>query len=310
MKGSNSDGLILEQKRHLSRFLNLWSWGVRPVAYLTLDHRSVSLPVLMTKEELRLFLCDYEVNQVRVPFSAAPAFSAYQDELLASGLPILIEDKDGQVVQRLNIFKINKPLNRVLKRSLDILGALIGLVIYLALFIWVKAKVTKESPGDIIFRQERVGRRGRRFKMQKFRSMYLDAEERKAELMAQNEVSSQHMFKVENDPRVFPFGQKMRDSSIDEIPQFINVLKGDMSLIGTRPPTIDEYKHYEFHHFKRSAIKPGITGLWQVSGRSDIKDFEKVVALDVEYIETWSIWKDIKILVKTLVVVLKKVGAR
>lgn len=310
MKGSNSDGLILEQKRHLSRFLNLWSWGVRPVAYLTLGNRPMSLPVLMTKEELRLFLCDHEVNQVRVPFSAAPVFSAYQDELLASGLPILIEDKDGQVVQRLNIFKINKPLNRVLKRSLDILGALIGLVIYLALFIWVKAKITKESPGDIIFRQERVGRRGRRFKMQKFRSMYLDAEERKAELMAQNEVSSQHMFKVENDPRVFPFGQKMRDSSIDEIPQFINVLKGDMSLIGTRPPTIDEYKHYEFHHFKRSAIKPGITGLWQVSGRSDIKDFEDVVALDIKYIEDWSIATDIRIIFKTFEVVFKKVGAR
>lgn len=310
MKDSNNDALILEKKRHLSHFLNLWSWGVRPVAHLAVNNISTELPLLITREELRLFLCNHEVNQVRVPFSAAPVFSAYQNELLSSGLPILIEDKDGQVVERLNIFKINKPINRFLKRSFDILGALVGFCIYLLLSIWVRLKIQKESPGEIIFRQERVGRRGRRFEMRKFRSMYLDAEERKAELMAQNEVSSQHMFKVENDPRVFPFGQKMRDSSIDEIPQFINVLKGDMSLIGTRPPTTDEYKHYAFHHFKRSAIKPGITGLWQVSGRSDIRDFEDVVALDTKYIEEWSLLTDLKIIVKTFGVVFNKVGAR
>lgn len=310
MKDCTIDGLILEQKRNLSCFLNLWSWGITPVAYLAINPIVTQLPVLLTKEELRLFLCNHEVNQVRVPFSAMSVFSAYKTELLASGLPILLEDKDGQVIQQFNIFKINQPINRFLKRSVDIIGALVGCSGCLIISLWVRNKIKKESPGSIIFRQERVGRRGRRFEMQKFRSMYLDAEERKAELMAHNEVSSQHMFKVENDPRVFPFGQKMRDSSIDELPQFVNVLKGEMSLIGTRPPTTDEYKHYEFHHFKRSAIKPGITGLWQVSGRSDIKDFEDVVALDTKYIEEWSLISDFKILLKTFEVVFKKVGAR
>ena len=118
------------------------------------------------------------------------------------------------------------------------------------------------------------------------------------------------MFKMEDDPRIFPFGHKLRDWSIDELPQFINALKGDMSLVGTRPPTLDEYHHYELHHFKRLTTKPGITGLWQVSGRSDITDFEEVVALDMKYIQDWSFSNDIKIIAKTVKVVLKREGSR
>lgn len=118
------------------------------------------------------------------------------------------------------------------------------------------------------------------------------------------------MFKMEDDPRIFPFGHKLRDWSLDELPQFINVLKGEMSVVGTRPPTLDEYHHYELHHFKRLTTKPGITGLWQVSGRSDITDFEEVVALDMKYIQNWSISEDIKIIAKTFGVVLKREGSR
>ncbi|MCI6871841.1 sugar transferase, partial [Streptococcus hyointestinalis] len=161
-----------------------------------------------------------------------------------------------------------------------------------------------------IFKQKRVGKNGKVFEIYKFRSMYLDAEERKKELMAQNELTSDLMFKMDNDPRIFPFGQKMRNWSLDELPQFINVLKGDMSLIGTRPPTLNEYEKYELHHFKRLAMKPGITGMWQVSGRSNITDFEEVVALDLSYIKNWSVWLDIKIFLKTIKVVLVKEGSK
>ena len=143
--------------------------------------------------------------------------------------------------------------------------------------------------------------------------MYMDAEARKAELMALNEVESGLMFKMEHDPRIIGgekgIGSFIRKTSIDEFPQFWNVLKGEMSLVGTRPPTVDEWKQYEFHHRKRLATKPGITGLWQVSGRSQIKDFEEVVRLDTEYINDWNLGKDIKILFKTVGVVLKKEGS-
>src|SRR5699024_10666589 len=156
------------------------------------------------------------------------------------------------------------------------------------------------SPGPIFFRQTRVGKNGKVFEIYKFRSMYLDAEERKSELMEQNEMSGL-MFKLENDPRIIKgIGRFIRRTSIDELPQFWNVLKGDMSLVGTRPPTVDEWEQYELHHRIRMATKPGITGMWQVSGRSDITDYEEVVRLDTEYIENWSIGLDIKILLKTV----------
>lgn len=145
--------------------------------------------------------------------------------------------------------------------------------------------------------------------------MYPDAEARKAELMAQNKVKDGMMFKMENDPRIIGgengkgIGNFIRNTSLDEFPQFWNVLKGDMSLVGTRPPTVDEWDKYELHHRARLAIKPGLTGMWQVSGRSDITDFEEVVRLDTEYIQNWSFGLDIKILLKTVEVVLKGSGA-
>ena len=127
--------------------------------------------------------------------------------------------------------------------------------------------------------------------------------------MAQNEMEGL-MFKMEDDPRVFPIGRFMRKYSIDELPQFWNILKGDMSLVGTRPPTQDEFRQYEMHHRARLGIKPGLTGMWQVSGRSDIKDFEEVVRLDTEYISNWNLSMDVRILFKTIEVVLKGRGAQ
>ena len=138
--------------------------------------------------------------------------------------------------------------------------------------------------------------------------MYIDAEERKKDLMKQNQVNGL-MFKMDDDPRITKVGKFIRKTSLDEFPQFWNVLKGDMSLVGTRPPTEDEFQHYNEYYRKRLSIKPGITGLWQVSGRSDIKDFDEVVKLDIKYIDNWSITEDFRILLKTIAVVFKHKGA-
>lgn len=197
-----------------------------------------------------------------------------------------------------------------IKRLMDIVGGIIGIIITGILCIFIGPKIKKADPGPIFFSQVRIGKNGRPFKIYKFRSMYLDAEERKKDLMKNNEMDGL-MFKMENDPRILPgIGQKIRSSSLDEFPQFWNVLKGDMSLVGTRPPTVDEFAHYDAHHKMRLSFKPGITGMWQVSGRSDITDFEEIVNLDNEYIRNWNLRLDIKILFKTIGVVLNKRGAK
>ena len=202
------------------------------------------------------------------------------------------------------------PVGQLLvKRAMDICGALVGCVILAIVTIIFGPLIKMESSGPIFFAQKRVGKNGRVFKMYKFRSMYADAEERKKELMAQNEMSG-FMFKMENDPRITKIGGFMRKTSLDEFPQFINILKGDMSLVGTRPPTLDEFSQYSPYHKKRLSFRPGLTGMWQVSGRSDITDFEEIVRLDVEYIEDWSVGLDIKILLKTVLTVFMGSGAR
>ena len=209
----------------------------------------------------------------------------------------------------------------LIKRAMDIVGGLVGCLLTALIFIFVAPAIYISSPGPIFFAQERVGKNGRIFKMYKFRSMYMDAEARKAELMKDNKLGDGKMFKMDFDPRVIgnkilPDGTKktgigdfIRRTSLDEFPQFFNVLKGDMSIVGTRPPLISETELYDLHHFARLSIKPGITGLWQVSGRSDITDFEEVVRLDTEYINNWNVGMDIKILLKTVMVVLKKDGS-
>lgn len=194
------------------------------------------------------------------------------------------------------------------KRLLDIVGAVFGLIVTGLLFVIFAPIIYIQSPGPIFFSQERIGKNGKVFRIYKFRSMYLDAEERKKELMAQNKINGL-MFKIDDDPRIIPIGKFMRAASLDEFPQFWNILKGEMSLVGTRPPTVDEYEQYELHHKARLAAKPGLTGLWQVSGRSDITDFEEVVSLDTQYIQNWNFGLDIKILLKTVFVVLKREGS-
>lgn len=205
--------------------------------------------------------------------------------------------------------KIFNPGAMVLKRLMDILGAIIGLAFTAIITVFIAPAILIESPGPLVFSQIRIGQNGRRFKIYKFRSMYKDAEERKKELADKNEMEGL-MFKMTDDPRVTKVGKFIRKTSIDELPQFLNVLKGDMSLVGTRPPTEDEFLQYETRHKRRLQLKPGITGLWQVSGRSDIENFEDVVKMDLEYIDNWSFWLDLKLLLRTVVVVIFRVGAK
>ena len=197
----------------------------------------------------------------------------------------------------------------MLKRIVDMLGGLVGSIIAVFLFLFIAPAILIESPGPIFFSQVRIGKNGRRFRIYKFRSMYMDAENRKSELMVHNEMNG-FMFKMKDDPRVTKVGKFLRKTSLDEFPQFFNVLKGDMSLVGTRPPTLDEFELYESRHKRRLSLKPGLTGLWQVSGRSDIQDFEEVVKLDLKYIDNWSMMLDMKLLIKTVFVVLFGKGSK
>ena len=228
------------------------------------------------------------------------------------------DDSSNQIVEKLEGYTVlSTSINMVsagqliFKRTMDICGGLVGMLLTGIIFIFVAPIIYIKSPGPIFFKQVRIGKNGKKFNIYKFRSMYMDAEERKKELMAQNDIKDGMMFKMDNDPRIIKgIGNFIRDYSLDEFPQFWNVLIGDMSLVGTRPPTVDEWEKYEMHHRSRLAFKPGLTGMWQVSGRSNITDFEEVVRLDTEYIKKWSPGLDIVILFKTVAVVLGKVGSK
>jgi exopolysaccharide biosynthesis polyprenyl glycosylphosphotransferase len=193
------------------------------------------------------------------------------------------------------------------KRVLDMVGGAVGTLLFLLIYPFVGLAIKLDSPGPIIFAQQRVGQNGRIFKLYKFRSMYQDAEERKKELLSRNEMGGV-MFKIQHDPRITKVGRWLRATSIDEIPQFWNVLTGQMSLVGTRPPTLNEVAEYKDWHLRRLSLKPGLTGLWQVSGRNQIKDFNKIVELDCAYFDNWRFFKDIQIICKTIVVVLRRKG--
>lgn len=199
--------------------------------------------------------------------------------------------------------------SRVMKSLLDYTGGFVGFLIFLIAFVILGPLIKFDSKGPVLFSQNRVGRNGRIFKCYKFRSMRQNAEELKRTLMSKNEMNGL-MFKMDNDPRITRVGKFLRKTSLDELPQFINVLKGDMSLVGTRPPTVDEYEKYQPEHKARVSMMPGITGLWQVSGRSDIKDFDQVVKLDMQYIDNSSFWLDVKIILMTIKVVLFGKGAK
>ena len=294
------------------------------------------VPVTASAENLVKHLCEIWVDEV---FVSLPVAYPYPAKLLSDmaemGIVVhmemeqlecdswqhqVIENFAGATV-RTTSMTMATPGQAALKRTLDILGGIVGCLITGVLTLIIGPMIYIKSPGPIFFKQTRVGKNGKKFQMYKFRSMYLDAEERKAELMAQNRVQGGLMFKLDYDPRIIGcekrpdgsikkgIGNFIRDYSLDEFPQFLNVLKGDLSLVGTRPPTVDEWEKYELHHHARLAIKPGITGMWQVSGRSNITDFEQVVELDKKYIREWSMGLDFRILLQTFKAVLGKDGS-
>jgi lipopolysaccharide/colanic/teichoic acid biosynthesis glycosyltransferase len=193
------------------------------------------------------------------------------------------------------------------KRLMDIAGSLAGLVFCVAAYLLYRRRIRRESGGSVIFRHRRVGKSGREFEMHKFRTMAVDAEHQQRRLQELNEMRGP-VFKIRDDPRITPIGKWLRCYHLDELPQFWNILKGQMSLVGARPPTPSEVELYEPHHFQRLRMKPGLTGLWQLYGNSRINDFEDIVRLDCRYIENWSLWLDLKILCRTLPKVLRGPG--
>lgn len=192
------------------------------------------------------------------------------------------------------------------KRLIDILGAIAGLILVAVVFIPVIIAIQLDNPGPVFYRQVRCGYRGRPFQIWKFRSMVINAEALKA--MVENQAQGL-IFKNQNDPRVTRVGRFLRRTSLDEFPQFWNVLLGDMSLVGTRPPTQDEVSQYAPHHWQRLEVKPGITGEWQVKGRSEVKDFEAIVQMDVDYQNRWSIGYDLWLIGQTILAVIGRKGA-
>lgn len=193
-----------------------------------------------------------------------------------------------------------QPVQFALKRLVDIVVSIIGLLFLLPLLLIIAIAIKIDSRGPVIFSQTRAGLGGKPFRMFKFRTMVADADKIKMELQHLNESGDIRLFKIKNDPRVTRVGKWLRKLSLDELPQLINVIRGDMSLVGPRPFFTSDLEAYEDEHFERLWVVPGITGLWQVSGRSDILDFEEVVALDRKYIREWNIWKDLKILARTV----------
>lgn len=293
------------------------------------------IPVVAELKDASAYICQKWVDEVFINVDEDYPFpQELMDELLEMGMVVhqnlakiknmqgqkqMIETVDGYTVLTTSMnFATDR--QAFAKRTLDIVGGLVGCILTGIIYIFIAPAIYISSPGPIFFSQVRIGQNGKPFKMYKFRSMYMDAEERKAELMAQNKMSDGRMFKLDFDPRVIgnkilPDGRKktgvgefIRKTSLDEFPQFWNVLKGDMSLVGTRPILQDELEQYELHHRARIATKPGITGMWQVSGRSNITDFEEVVRLDTEYITKWNFGLDIKILLQTVKTVLKREG--
>jgi exopolysaccharide biosynthesis polyprenyl glycosylphosphotransferase len=190
------------------------------------------------------------------------------------------------------------------KRIVDVMGGVIGLLVCAIAYAWYGPRLRHETGDSIVFRQQRVGQNHRHFTLYKFRTMRAGSEQIKSALGAQNEMTGP-IFKLRNDPRVTPTGRKLRRRHLDELPQFWNVLKGEMSLVGTRPPTGDETAVYLEHHQRRLSMRPGLTGLWQLNGNGTVKDFEEVVKLDCEYIDNWSLWLDFKIVAKTVTKVMR-----
>lgn len=321
-RGYNTRHLLLsgtpaEMERHARIIEGHAEWGFVIIDRINLENADALESIL---QECRSTTVDEVV--FCIPAERLGTVRSVAERLCDLGLTvrILLEwDMFERVRYKVNMFHHSIPVLTLhtkslssdqlfLKRILDLAGSTVGLMLCALMFPFVAFAIKSTSPGPIFFGQERIGENGRRFKCWKFRTMYIDAEERKKELMAQNEMQGA-MFKMRNDPRITPVGNFLRKTSLDEFPQFWNVFMGEMSLVGTRPPTPAEVEQYEDWHRRRISIKPGITGLWQVSGRSSISDFDEIARLDIAYIDCWSVFTDVRILFRTVGVVLFQRGS-
>jgi len=286
-------------------------------------HLQTPYPVIGSFGQLQAILEKGPVDEIILCVPFMKHIAIFSDAVrLAQELGIVVrlfpDRTDAQLLSRLHIerfegdyvitlFREQMLMQLLLKRIMDMVISLLGLIILSPLLVSVALAIRLTSPGPVLFAQQRVGMNKRLFKLYKFRSMYVDAEERRREIEHLNEMDGP-VFKIKNDPRVTPVGRFIRKTSIDELPQLLNVLRGQMSLVGPRPPLPAEVDRYDWLYRRRLSIKPGITCLWQISGRNEIT-FKQWMEMDKAYIDNWSVWLDIKILAKTIPAVLFTKGA-
>ena len=304
------------------------SWGHRVAGCLDVDRKcnpqAGSVPVLGSFEDFNQVLQGNQIDEVifALPEGSPIRLKEYLRKCKRIGVAVRIvpalfdltepslKVETLQGIPTLTDYAALASASGLLcKKILDLVAGLFGFLVFLLLYPIVALAIKLDSPGPVLFKQRRAGLHGRHFHLYKFRSMVGDAEFKKSELLAKSEMRGP-IFKMGNDPRITTVGRFLRNASLDEVPQFINVLKGEMSLVGTRPPTLDEVEQYKDWHRRRISIKPGITGLWQISGRNQVTDFAEVVKLDLQYIDGWLFRKDLAILWKTIWVVLARKGAK
>ncbi len=318
-----------EEYEKFNYFLNKTSMKVEEIGYIIEDEIPANkvFNVLGTLQNLEQVLRQYEIDQIYFIQHSDDNIERIQDYIdicleMGTTVKVIMDVSYSRRMHRSNSFVSSigtypiityhtialNSYEQFIKRLMDIFISSLALIVLSPLMIVTALVIKRDSPGPAFFKQTRVGQNGRQFQIYKFRSMCQDAEEQKEKLMEQNEMDG-FMFKMKDDPRITKVGKFIRKTSIDELPQLINVLRGDMSLVGTRPPTTDEVSQYKRSQWRRISIKPGITGLWQISGRNEITNFDEVVELDLRYIDNWTIWSDIKILFSTVGVLLTKKGA-
>jgi exopolysaccharide biosynthesis polyprenyl glycosylphosphotransferase len=242
-----------------------------------------------------------------LPEVLAPSTVELTSQRLKKKFDTLRQDWDIQCYSTLYDYRKNRRAEWLCKRLFDVTFSLLCMLVLMPFFVLIALAIRLDSRGPVVFRQKRIGYRGKPFYMYKFRSMHMNAEDRLHRLLAQNETSV--MFKIKADPRVTRVGKFLRKFSLDEFPQLLNVLRGEMSLVGPRPPIIRELSMYQPWHYVRFSVLPGMTGMWQVYGRSDIRNFDDVVCLDAKYIENWSLSTDLSLILKTVPTVLSAKGS-
>jgi exopolysaccharide biosynthesis polyprenyl glycosylphosphotransferase len=321
-KGQVMHAVVIGSADHAARLIDHPAFGMTPWCHLAAffdpsrhpQDMAASLARLINEHRIDTLILAGRLSkrgfQIALDVAAAsgcqifsllrvPPTSSFMPEVVwRNGYPVVALSAPGELATQLQ-----------LKRLMDVVLSGIALLLLAPVLAVIAIMIRRQSKGPILFRQTRIGQGGKHFSIIKFRTMVVDAEQQRAALAAQSLYGDGRLFKIENDPRITRIGALLRRTSLDELPQLWNVLRGDMSLVGPRPPLPSEVALYEGHHYARFDVKPGITGPWQVGGRNTIRNFESVVRLETAYIRRWSIWRDLELLVKTIPVVLSRRGA-